>query len=207
MEKNLPHRHLNENPNADLPDVQVQYWEDDDILDVHTGDTTGESETVASDMYIFRNKDNEVSGFCIIGAVSVLRYGGTTTVIIEISAGHKTPFEDLPEIHVEYLEGSDLLQIHTGDMAGTCTTIANGMDVYQDECGDVTGFCLTDASRLLKPVLDLLGDGGKLTLADIGGCRSPTIPANNREIENDRGRPSESSSVSPLPPPHVECRR
>ena len=136
MEKNLPHQHyLNENPNADLPDVQVQYWEDDDILDVHTGDTTGESETVASDIYIFRNKDNEVSGFCIIGAVSVLRYGGTTTVIIEISAGHKTPFEDQAEIHVEYLESSDLPQIHTGNMAGTCITIANGMDVYQDEWG------------------------------------------------------------------------
>ena len=27
--ENLPHRHFNENPNADLPDVQVQYWEDD----------------------------------------------------------------------------------------------------------------------------------------------------------------------------------
>ena len=80
MEKNLiHHQHLNENSNPDLPDVQVQYWEDDDILDVHTGDSTGEFETVASDMYIFRDKDNEVSGFCIIGAVSVLRYGGTTT--------------------------------------------------------------------------------------------------------------------------------
>ena len=50
---------------------------------------------------------------------------------------------------------------------GTCTTIAKGMDVYQDKSGDVTGFCLMDASRLLKPVLDSLGNGSKLILADI----------------------------------------
>ena len=72
------------------------------------------------------------------------------------------PFDDLPEIHVEYLESSDLLQIHTGDMSGTCTTIASGMDVYQDKIGDVTGFCLTDASQLLKPVLDSLDDGEQI---------------------------------------------
>ena len=43
MEKSLKlHHHLNENPNADLPDVQAQYWEDGDLLDVHTGDTTGD---------------------------------------------------------------------------------------------------------------------------------------------------------------------
>ena len=82
MEKTLPHRHFNENPNADLPDVQAQYWEDDDILDVHTGDTTGESETIAHGMYIFRNKDDEVSGFCIIGAVGAFRAGISKTVII-----------------------------------------------------------------------------------------------------------------------------
>ena len=165
MEKSLKlHHHLNEHPNADLPDVQAQYWEDDDILDVHTGDTTGESETVAHGMYIFRNKDDEVSGFCIIGAVGAFRAGISKTVII---SQHKTPDDDLPEIHVEYLESSDLLQIHTGDMSGACTTIASGMDVYQDKIGDVTGFCLMDASRLLKPVLDSLANGSKLTLADI----------------------------------------
>ena len=87
-----------------------------------------------------------------------------------IISQHGTPDDDLPEIHVDYLESSDLLQIHTGDMSGTCTTIANGMDVYQDKSGDVTGFCLMDASRLLKPVLDSLGDGSKLTLADIVGA-------------------------------------
>ena len=165
MEKSLKlHHHLNENPNADLPDVQAQYWEDGDLLDVHTGDTTGDAETIAHGMYIFRNKDDEVSGFCIIGAAGAFRAGISKTVII---SQHKTPFDDLPEIHVEYLESSDLLQIHTGDMSGTCTTIASGMDVYQDKIGDVTGFCLTDASRLLKPVLDSLDDGDKLTLADI----------------------------------------
>ena len=166
MEKNLPHQHLNENPNADLPDVQAQYWDDCDVIDVHIGDTTGESETIAHGMYIFRNKDDEVSGFCIIGAVGAFRAGISKTVII---SQHETPDDDLPEIHVDYLERSDLLQIHTGDMSGICTTIAHGMDVYQDKSGDVTGFCLTDASRLLKPVLDSLGDGSKLTLADIVG--------------------------------------
>ena len=165
LEKSLkPHRHLNENPNADLPEVQVQYWEDDDLLDVHTGDTTGKSATIAHGMYIFRNKDDEVSGFCIIGAVGAFRAGISKTVILSL---HKTPHDDLPEIHVDYLESSDLIQIHTGDMSGTCTTIASGMDVYQDKIGDVTGFCLMDASRLLKPVLDSLANGSKLTLADI----------------------------------------
>ena len=115
-----------------LPDVQVRYWEDGDLLDVHTGDTTGEAETIAHGMYIFRNKDDEVSGFCIIGAVGAFRAGISKTVILSL---HKTPDDDLPEIHVEYLENSDLLQIHTGDMSGTCTTIANGMDVYQDKSG------------------------------------------------------------------------
>ena len=165
LEKSLKsHHHLSENPNADLPEVQVQYWEDGDLLDVHTGDTTGVSRTIAHGMYIFRNKDHEVSGFCIIDAVGAFRAGISKTVII---SQHETPHYDLPEIHVDYLESSDLLQIHTGDMSGTCTTIANGMDVYQDECGDVTGFCLMDASPLLKPVLDSLANGSKLTLADI----------------------------------------
>ena len=160
----IPHNHSHKTPLEDLPDVQAQYWEDGDLLDVHTGDTTGVSATIAHGMYIFRNKDDEVSGFCIIGAVGAFRAGISKTVII---SQHKTPFDDLPEIHVEYLESSDLLQIHTGDMSGTCTTIASGMDVYQDKIGDVTGFCLTDASLLLKPVLDSLDDGDKLTLADI----------------------------------------
>ena len=165
MEKSLKlHHHLNENPNADLPDVQVQYWDDCDILDVHTGDTTGMSATIAHGMYIYRNKDYEVSGFCIMDAVGAFRAGISKTVII---SQHKTPHDDLPEIHVDYLESSDLLQIHTGDLSGTCTTIANGMDVYQYECGHVAGFCLMDASRLLKPVLDSLGNESKLTLADI----------------------------------------
>ena len=135
-------------------------------MDVHTGDTIGESETIAHGMYIFRNKDDEVSGFCIIGAVGAFRAGISKTVILSL---HRTPDDDLPEIHVDYLESSDLLQIHTGDMSGACTTIANGMDVYQNKSGDVTGFCLMDASGLLKPVLDSLGDGSKSTLADIVG--------------------------------------
>ena len=42
-----------------------------------------------------------------------------------------------------------------------------GWDVYQYECGHVAGFCLMDASRLLNPVLDSLGNESKLTLADI----------------------------------------
>ena len=155
---------MEKTPIEGLPNVQAQYFDDCDVIDVHTGDTTGESETIAHGMYIFRNKDDEVSGFCIIGAVGAFRAGISKTVVFSL---HKAMEDDLPEIHVEYLESSDLLQIHTGDMSGTCTTIANGMDVYQDKSGDVTGFCLMDASRLLKPVLDSLGNGSKLTLADI----------------------------------------
>ena len=83
------------------------------------------------------------------------------------SSLHKTPFEDLPELQVEYLESSDLLQIHTGDNSGTWRTIANGMYVHQDNNGDVAGFCLIDASQLLQPLLDSLGKQDKLTLADI----------------------------------------
>ena len=167
MENNpIPHNHSHKTPLEDLPDVQAQYWEDGDLLDVHTGDTTGVSATIAHGMYIFRNKDDEVSGFCIIGAVGAFRAGISKTVTVSLN-DTQNPFDDLPEIHVEYLESSDLLQIHTGDMSGTCTTIASGMDVYQDKIGDVTGFCLTDASLLLKPVLDSLDDGDKLTLANI----------------------------------------
>ena len=73
MEHNpIPHYNLNENPFADLPDVQARYYEDADILDVHTGDTTGVSETIANGMYIYRNKDDEVSGFCLMDASRVL---------------------------------------------------------------------------------------------------------------------------------------
>ena len=59
---------LIDNPESDLPDVQVAYYEDIDIMDVHTGDTKGEAETIAQDMHIFRDKNGDVSGFSIIGA-------------------------------------------------------------------------------------------------------------------------------------------
>ena len=73
MEHNpIPHYHSLKNPLEDLPDVQAQYWPHEDLLDIHTGDTKGEAMTIANGMYIFRDKDGEISGFCLIEASRVL---------------------------------------------------------------------------------------------------------------------------------------
>ena len=59
---------LYDHPLSDLPDVEVDYYEEEDVIDVHTGDTKGEAESIANGMNIFRDKNGQVSGFSIIGA-------------------------------------------------------------------------------------------------------------------------------------------
>ena len=51
-----------------LPDVQIEYLEGADILQIHTGDTSGEAETIGDWLYIYRNKDDEVVGFSLLDA-------------------------------------------------------------------------------------------------------------------------------------------
>ena len=51
-----------------LPDVRIEYLEGADILQIHTGDTSGEAETIGDWLYIYRNKDNEVVGFSLLDA-------------------------------------------------------------------------------------------------------------------------------------------
>ena len=57
-----------EDPFQGLPDLQVEYLETSDMLQIHTGDTTGVGETIAQLAHIYRNKDDEISRICIIGA-------------------------------------------------------------------------------------------------------------------------------------------
>ena len=85
----IPHNHSHKTPLEDLPDVQAQYWDDCDVIDVHTA-------TIAHGMYIFRNKDDEVSGFCIIGAVGAFRAGISKTVTVSLN-DTQNPFDDLPD--------------------------------------------------------------------------------------------------------------
>lgn len=56
------------NSSGRLPDVQIEYLEGADILQIHTGDTSGEAETIADWLYIYRNKDDEVVGFSLLDA-------------------------------------------------------------------------------------------------------------------------------------------
>jgi hypothetical protein len=57
-----------EDPFAGLPDLQVEYMETSDMLQIPTGDTTGVAETIAQLAHIYRNKCDEISGICIRGA-------------------------------------------------------------------------------------------------------------------------------------------
>ena len=59
---------LFDSPLSDLPNVEVDYYEEEDVLDVHTGDTKGVAATIANGMNIFRDKNGHVTGFSIFGA-------------------------------------------------------------------------------------------------------------------------------------------
>ena len=78
-------------PFEDWPDLQAQYYEGLDILDVHTGDTKGESEAITHGTYLFRNKEGEVSGFCLMDASRVLE-----PFLDSLRKRSKLTFDDYP---------------------------------------------------------------------------------------------------------------
>ena len=55
-----------------LPTVQVHYWADTDILQIHTGEINGDWETLGQGLAAYYDSEGEVSGFWIDGASSVL---------------------------------------------------------------------------------------------------------------------------------------
>ena len=56
-----------------LPTVQVQYWADTDILQIHTGEIRGDWETLGQGLIAYYDSEGTVTGFWIDGASSVLK--------------------------------------------------------------------------------------------------------------------------------------
>ena len=56
-----------------LPTVQVQYWADTDILQIHTGEIRGDWETLGQGLIAYYDSEGMVSGFWIDGASSMLK--------------------------------------------------------------------------------------------------------------------------------------
>ena len=48
--------------------LTVIYIEESDTLKMHNGDTSGAGETIANLVHVYHDKNDEVSGVCIIGA-------------------------------------------------------------------------------------------------------------------------------------------
>ena len=53
---------------AHLQDVQVDYYEEEDVLDVYAGDTKGVAASIGNGMNLFRDREGNVTGFSVIGA-------------------------------------------------------------------------------------------------------------------------------------------
>ena len=53
---------------AHLQDVQVDYYEKEDLLDVYAGDTKGVAASIGNGMNLFRDREGNVTGFSVIGA-------------------------------------------------------------------------------------------------------------------------------------------
>ena len=64
MVNNLKER----DPLAHLQEVQVDYYEEEDVLDVYAGDTKGVAASVGNGMNLFRDREGNVTGFSVIGA-------------------------------------------------------------------------------------------------------------------------------------------
>ncbi len=56
-----------------MPTVQVQYWADTDILQIHTGEIRGDWETLGQGLIAYYDSEGTVTGFWIDGASSVLK--------------------------------------------------------------------------------------------------------------------------------------
>ena len=59
---------IERDPLAHLQDVQVDYYEEEDVLDVYAGDTKGVAASVGNGMNLFRDREGNVTGFSVIGA-------------------------------------------------------------------------------------------------------------------------------------------
>ena len=59
---------IERDPLAHLQDVQVDYYEEEDVLDVYAGDTKGVAASVGKGMNLFRDREGNVTGFSVIGA-------------------------------------------------------------------------------------------------------------------------------------------
>ena len=59
---------MERDPLAHLQDVQVDYYEEEDVLDVYAGDTKGVAASVGNGMNLFRDREGNVTGFSVIGA-------------------------------------------------------------------------------------------------------------------------------------------
>ena len=59
---------IERDPLAHLQDVQVDYYEEEDVLDVYAGDTKGAAASVGNGMNLFRDREGNVTGFSVIGA-------------------------------------------------------------------------------------------------------------------------------------------
>ena len=58
---------MEKNPLAHLEDVQVDYYEEEDVLDVYAGDTKGVAASVGNGMNLFRDREGNITGFSVIG--------------------------------------------------------------------------------------------------------------------------------------------
>ena len=56
-----------------LPAVQVKYWADTDILQIHTGEIKGDWETLGQGLVAYYDSEGTVTGFWIDGASSILK--------------------------------------------------------------------------------------------------------------------------------------
>ena len=68
-----------------MPTVQVKYWADTDILQIHTGEIKGDWETLGQGLVAYYNSEGTVTGFWIDGASSVLK-----PIIDALGSSHKT---------------------------------------------------------------------------------------------------------------------
>ena len=68
-----------------LPAVQVQYWADTDILQIHTGEIKGDWETLGQGLVAYYDSEGTVTGFWIDGASSVLK-----PIIDALGGSHET---------------------------------------------------------------------------------------------------------------------
>ena len=68
MADNTGRLEMTEDPFPGMADLTVIYIEESDTLKMHNGNTSGVGETIANLVHLYHDKNDEVSGICIIGA-------------------------------------------------------------------------------------------------------------------------------------------